>query len=135
MAGAQFGYFESVTPWKEFYENRVRSFSEINGVEDFGWWKSHLEGRFDTSMAGDGGLLGLHVEGSKSLIVNMLDWEKESDQTVQRMLTLPESRFKIKQQELLDYVGIGLRLNMEAMARKSEEVKAQVAATISPVKN
>jgi hypothetical protein len=128
MTGAQFGYFEPVTPWKEFYENRVRSFSVVNGVEDFGWWKNHLEERFGASVAGKNGLLSLHVEGSKSLIVDTLDWEKETDQTVQQMLTLPESQFKIKQQELIDYIGIGLRLSMEAMARKSEEVKAQVAA-------
>ena len=126
LSGAQYGHYEAVLPWSEYYTSRVQSLCLMaieNGDKDnlfqkFGQnKKSLLERRFGPGL--EGTMAVFNENASRILKDGTMNWEKERKLTVQNMLKLPRNKFELRKKELVDHISASLQRHQD----ESEEAR------------
>jgi hypothetical protein len=126
MASAQYGYYQPVQAWEDWFKARVKHTILGEGSREFGW---HREVLLEDART-DNGVLGatfrLHADATNFLKDLSTSWE-ENNSTISAMLRTNLDIYEARRTELLDFIRTGLDRIFELYRQKSERRKDELA--------
>lgn len=105
ITGAQYGFFDSVMPWRDYVSRRVESIRERF---DFG----HALVLMDSLCKKEGWtgrVMRLNRAATQPLNTGLAEWTKGNGISLAAMLKLPEAQYLKMRTEMLDAIGTALR--------------------------
>ncbi|TAQ86697.1 hypothetical protein B7494_g4976 [Chlorociboria aeruginascens] len=126
LAGAQYGYYDAVTPWEEYAEKRVLSIVDCREDMWFGAAKAAGEAKVNESSC-DGDISRINCECSKSLVASLGKWEADRGILTKTMLGLPKLEYEELQMELVGFVATQLQQYLDFV--RGEAVKTNGRGT------
>lgn len=106
MAGAQYGWYEPVTPWQSYNTSRVR---EIKDVVPFGGTRVFCKTRADNTGGQHKWVHGIK-EGFAKSVDEAVEWWQRRNIPSSDLLRLPEHEFQKRRGSLIDTVDEFLQL-------------------------
>jgi len=126
FSGAQFGYYEPVTPMIEYFQHRVlRVISK--GAENLGSTRKCILG-FSEDKSIIGLLIRVHKDGHTCLRDGVLNWEEVSEMNVNDLLHLPPAKFKEELKNLLMCLVEACDEFLLWLKQRHDKVKADIDA-------
>ena len=107
MAGAQYGWHESIIPWQTYHASRVR---EIREVLPFGGTRLFCDARANSMIAQGKWVHGINRNFAFNVQEAVTWWQKKNISTT-NLLRLPEPDFTKHQSSLLETVAEFLRIS------------------------
>ncbi|TEY81985.1 hypothetical protein BOTCAL_0030g00460 [Botryotinia calthae] len=126
LSSAQYGYYLPVTPWTQYFENRV---SKINSLEKFGNAKSRLTAIMNGPVNPLSQLGHMNHGCSDAMKSGTVKWETETGMSISSFLKLPQEQFEQKQKDLCDFVADGLRSYQKRTLEQAEEASKKPGGT------
>ena len=124
LSGAQYGYYDPVTPFETYLEDRSRAIV-VPENPYFGRTRDALMKRLPGSI--ESVILMNHLV-YPYLKLELSNWEKESRISVHRILRYPQEKFTLERQKLLGRLAGVLDGVVDCMKLKHLEFKARLAA-------
>tara|TARA_R110002060_G_scaffold48124_2_gene59064 strand:- start:379 stop:960 length:582 start_codon:yes stop_codon:yes gene_type:complete len=133
LSSAQYGYFEPVDPWREYFQTRVSKLAARQHFEYFGDAKqSLLAERGDKDVKGIDA--SLNAESSQELLSSTEEWQKENSMTIMKMLKLPLEDFEMKQKLWVDFIADNLGQYHAWLRERAEKDKAEATGAAQTCK-
>jgi hypothetical protein len=124
LSGAQYGYYDPVTPFETYLEDRARAIV-VPENPYFGRTRDALMERLPGSIVS---VILVNRLVYPYLKLELSNWEKESRISVHRILRYPQEKFTLERQKLLGRLAGVLDGVVDCMKVKHLEFKARVAA-------
>ncbi|KAK6585058.1 hypothetical protein PZA11_001785 [Diplocarpon coronariae] len=111
IAGAQYGYPEPITPWKQYKEGRILNIvntisspksANLVDVEEYSLEKmAHLHRKMLSDEEH-----GMHMSGDTiaTMAFHLVEWQMDEKMSLKDMWKLPEEKFHIKADDLVDFM-------------------------------
>ena len=102
MAGAQYGWYECVTPWHLYRDAKVRSIKEVC---QFDATRAFCKTRAENMGGQRKRIENIKENFTKCLDETVVGWQSRKNISLSTMLRLPEAEFGKKQSSLIDDVN------------------------------
>ncbi|KAI6716622.1 hypothetical protein JHW43_000881 [Diplocarpon mali] len=111
IAGAQYGYPEPITPWKQYKEGRILNIvntlsspksANLVDVEEYSLEKmAHLHRKMLSDEEH-----GMHMSGDTiaTMAFHLVEWQMDEKMSLKDMWKLPEEKFHTKADDLVDFM-------------------------------
>lgn len=130
LTGAQYGYFEPVTNWVDYYETRVKEIVTVSGSgTNFGRVKALLvvfAGSNTESMTEN--VVYNNQKAALRLVPGVQAWEDRVGMKVRDICKIPEVEFAAKQENLVAMIEFVLDQFLEELRVKHAEFLSELAA-------
>jgi len=126
LTGAQYGYYNPITPWQEYAEARVQSFLASGSRQYFGklkdWHIRELERKEKGTLCL---IVNLNMVASGALMGIIKYWEKDRKMTLGELLKLSLDKYRVQKGLFMAILACALKDILEE--RKKEDFKAREA--------
>jgi hypothetical protein len=131
LAGAQYGYYEPVTPWVIYETSRIAmNYGTLDNLDMvWGSGKAKLLKRIEERKGtATGNVLIINSATSAIMMIATREWEAKSNISTGKLLILPQKDFEQKGQELVNYFGKNLQSYLDSILEGDKQRYAALAA-------
>ncbi len=122
VTGAQFGFYDPVTPWASYQQNRIETLGKIRPVKRLRDSHRLPSKDFSKEKGWDATRKALNGQFAKTFGSASKSWQAQNG-TFSDMLKLREGTFRQRQGELLDFIDLRIGARMKQLQEAEDPKK------------